>query len=132
MSEKSSRHQRRPSQGVFINFDDLSSPISDNVAGAPDQLQAQPSDDHQIRSPLPPSSAPTPRSVIVKDDGKEKPRDVKKLCSFACLFVVVVEFYNCIASHSAAFAFLGEIAMRLYHFSHCIHGLKRSGKEKFI
>ncbi|KAK9222908.1 hypothetical protein WN944_011348 [Citrus x changshan-huyou] len=34
MSEKSSRHQRRPSQGVFINFDDLSSSISDNVAGA--------------------------------------------------------------------------------------------------
>ncbi|KAK9195823.1 hypothetical protein WN943_003949 [Citrus x changshan-huyou] len=77
MSEKSSRHQRRPSQGVFINFDDLSSPISDNVAGAPDQPQAQPSDDNQIRAPLPPSSAPAPGSVIVKDDGKEKPRDVK-------------------------------------------------------
>ena len=52
------------------------------------------------------------------------------LCSFACLFVVVVGFYNYIASYSAAFSFLGEIAMRLYDFSHCIHDLSEKWKRK--
>ncbi|KAJ0028608.1 hypothetical protein Pint_35449 [Pistacia integerrima] len=82
MSARASRHQRRPSQSVFIDFDDLSHPISDNVIvdkpSSPPSNHAQPS--FQIRAPLPPSQPPPSPAVeppenVLKDD--QKVTDVK-------------------------------------------------------
>lgn len=77
MSARASRHQRRPSQSVFINFDDLSSPISDNAIvdnpSSPPSNRAQQSS--QIRAPpsLPPP-AMEPQNVLKND---QKVTDVK-------------------------------------------------------
>ncbi|KAJ4704705.1 hypothetical protein OWV82_021577 [Melia azedarach] len=78
MSERPRRHQRRPSQSVFINFDDLSAPVSDNV-GVDKFESPQPSDQAQsspqIRVPLAPSpeEAHPPAEAqgnVTKDDNK--------------------------------------------------------------
>lgn len=77
MSARASRHQRRPSQSVFINFDDLSSPISDNAMvgnpSSPPSNRAQQSS--QIRAPpsLPPPAI-EPQNVLKND---QKVTDVK-------------------------------------------------------
>ncbi|KAF2306134.1 hypothetical protein GH714_013058 [Hevea brasiliensis] len=75
MSERPSRHQRRPSQSVILSFsgEDLSAlPLSD-VAGdkfAPPSNQPRPPP-QQIRSPLPPVAAATPApEMVAKDDKK--------------------------------------------------------------
>ncbi|XVE76336.1 hypothetical protein DITRI_Ditri12bG0163900 [Diplodiscus trichospermus] len=77
MSQRPSRHQRKPSQSVFVSFEDLSAPVSDNAAGnkpAPANLQPPPS--QPIRAPAPPSatSAPAATSDYVAKDG-ERPKN---------------------------------------------------------
>uniref|UniRef100_A0A2C9VAB0 Uncharacterized protein n=1 Tax=Manihot esculenta TaxID=3983 RepID=A0A2C9VAB0_MANES len=79
MSEKPSRHRRRPSQSVNLSFsdEDLSAPLSNicghKFASHSDQQQPPP---QQIRSPLPPAavaaaaSAPPAPETVEKDDKK--------------------------------------------------------------
>ncbi|KAL7133336.1 hypothetical protein ABFS83_12G134000 [Erythranthe nasuta] len=40
MSERANRHRRRPSQGVFVLPDNLSDPLTDDIAPAPPAAQA--------------------------------------------------------------------------------------------
>uniref|UniRef100_A0A2P2JJ38 Uncharacterized protein n=1 Tax=Rhizophora mucronata TaxID=61149 RepID=A0A2P2JJ38_RHIMU len=76
MSQRPSRHQRRPSQSVIISFtDDLSAPLPDSpvnaVAQPSNQALQQPQ--QQSHAPLPPSpSLPAADSAqnVAKDDKK--------------------------------------------------------------
>jgi hypothetical protein len=80
MSQKVGRHQRKASQCVFMSFDDLSAPPSDNAAdkavlpSPPNQAKPP----HEIGAPLPSTQAPASVSAsaesLSKDD--KKPADV--------------------------------------------------------
>ena len=78
MSQKVGRHQRKASQCVFMSFDDLSVPPSDNAADKAvlplPPNQAKPP--QQIGAPLPSTQAPASASAesLPKDD--KKPADV--------------------------------------------------------
>lgn len=63
MSERSKRHQRRPSQGVFVIPDDLSAPLPDsNIPTSPAQAPAPPREKTTVGGGgvhLPPQTPPS-------------------------------------------------------------------------
>uniref|UniRef100_A0A2N9IZ72 Uncharacterized protein n=1 Tax=Fagus sylvatica TaxID=28930 RepID=A0A2N9IZ72_FAGSY len=82
MSQKVGRHQRKPSQTVFMSFDDISAPPSDNAADKvavplPPPNQPQPQPPQQIRAPLPSNTpAPAPASTESLPKHDTKPTDL--------------------------------------------------------
>ncbi|EOY07593.1 Uncharacterized protein TCM_021985 [Theobroma cacao] len=81
MSQRPNRHQRKPSQSVFVSFEDLSAPLSDNATDnklpAPPTNQAPPSLPVRARAlpPPPPTAAPAPAETkenVAKDDNEPK------------------------------------------------------------
>ncbi|GAA0147377.1 hypothetical protein LIER_07093 [Lithospermum erythrorhizon] len=69
MSQKPSRHSRRPSQGVFLLPDDLSAPLPES-GGATTKMVAQPKENNcGIPLPPPPKSL---EEMSTKDSGKEQ------------------------------------------------------------
>ncbi|KAL5740624.1 hypothetical protein ACOSP7_029507 [Xanthoceras sorbifolium] len=77
MSGRASRHQRRPSQSVFVNFDDLSAPavLTDNAAAGVDMPPPTPK--QQNRTPLPPSPAAAPPPAAPAETPKDMSEDKK-------------------------------------------------------
>ncbi|XWS67026.1 hypothetical protein CRYUN_Cryun05aG0251000 [Craigia yunnanensis] len=72
MSQRPHRHQRKPSQSLFVSFKDLSAPIPDNVTDnkpAPSNVQAPPS--QPICAPTPVASASAETSKNVDKDSKK-------------------------------------------------------------
>ncbi|XVF08054.1 hypothetical protein REPUB_Repub06bG0192500 [Reevesia pubescens] len=76
MSQRPNRHQRKPSQSVFVSFDDISAPISDNVTdNKPAPTNVSPHS-QPVHAPTPPLSALAPGEITenVAKDG-EKPKN---------------------------------------------------------
>nr|POE80287.1 hypothetical protein CFP56_14053 [Quercus suber] len=79
MSQKVGRHQRKPSQSVFISLEDLSAPSSDNAAA---DKAVPPPPPHQALPPqqtlAPPPSTPAPPSASTESLPKNdtKPADL--------------------------------------------------------
>ncbi|KZV51785.1 hypothetical protein F511_11473 [Dorcoceras hygrometricum] len=60
MSQRNHRHQRRPSQGVFVLPENLSDPLPGDTAGWESKVRQPPHSDTQAQPPahLPPPQAP--------------------------------------------------------------------------
>ncbi|KAJ9694660.1 hypothetical protein PVL29_010231 [Vitis rotundifolia] len=74
MSQKASRHQRKPSQSVFVFPDNLDN-VVDKIAPSSNQVLPPP----EIAVPLSPLVAPPPAlspEKVVRDAGIEKDNDL--------------------------------------------------------
>lgn len=75
MSQRPNRHQRKPSQSVFVSFEDLPLPednATDNKLAPSNKVQAPPNS-QPIVVPTPPAAAspPSKTSGNVAKDGEE-------------------------------------------------------------
>ncbi|CAK9161805.1 unnamed protein product, partial [Ilex paraguariensis] len=74
MSQRANRHQRRPSQSVFVFPDNLSAPFSDNDGGdkvaPPSQVQLPPKENGVV--PIPPPAKSSESEEVAKDIDNER------------------------------------------------------------
>ncbi|KAB1216324.1 hypothetical protein CJ030_MR4G003070 [Morella rubra] len=80
MSHKVGRHQRKPSQSVFMSFDDFSAPPSDNAPEEtvpPPKLQPQPPQQTRAPHTSTPAPATAPAPVEALPEGDKKLTDVE-------------------------------------------------------
>lgn len=76
MSQRANRHQRRPSQGVFVIPDNLTAPLPEEIAPPPPAAQAPPHPQPEKSSGggvhLPPQPPPKPAEEMPISDRSSK------------------------------------------------------------
>ncbi|TYI33150.1 hypothetical protein ES332_A04G112300v1 [Gossypium tomentosum] len=70
MSERPNRHQRRASQSVFMSFDDITAPISDNATANKPVPSNEAPPPQPVRSPVPAVAAVETSDIVAKDGEK--------------------------------------------------------------
>lgn len=80
MSQRPNRHQRKPSQSVFVSFDDLSDPIlSDDIFAANNNYKpASPSNQASPSQPVLSSTPPTAAALAPAETCDKVARDGEK------------------------------------------------------